>query len=113
MFYCSDFRLQELIDVRPKEDSRYIRSSTEPFDVEMRLDHERIKRWLVHFGLLKKEEDWNVTHVSGHGSKDQIKHVVQQTRAKNLIPIHTVHEDYFKRWHDSVTTAAINESIDL
>jgi len=113
MFYCSDFRLQELIDVRPKENSRYIRSSTEPFDVEMRLDHERIKRWLVHFGLLKKEEDWNVTHVSGHGSKDQIKHVVQQTRAKNLIPIHTVHEDYFKRWHSSVTTAAINESIDL
>jgi ribonuclease J len=36
VFYCSDFQLQELIDVRPKEDSVYIRSSTEPFDEDMR-----------------------------------------------------------------------------
>ena len=76
MLYCSDYRLQELIDIRPSEGASYIRSSTEPFDDEMRLDHARIKRWLVHFGLLKKEEDWSVTHVSGHGSRDQIKHVV-------------------------------------
>ncbi len=113
MFYCSDFRLQELIDVRPKEDSSYIRSATEPFDAEMRLDHERIKRWLVHFSLLNKEEKWNVTHVSGHGSKNQIKHIVQETKAKNLVPIHTVHEDHFKRWHSHVTIATINKSIDL
>lgn len=76
MLYCSDYRLQELIDIRPSDGASYIRSSTEPFDDEMRLDHARIKRWLVHFGLLKKEEDWSVTHVSGHGSRDQIKHVV-------------------------------------
>ena len=57
MFFCSDYRMQELIDVRPSENSSYIRSSTEPFDDEMRLDHARIKRWLVHFGLLKKEEE--------------------------------------------------------
>ena len=30
MFYCSDFNLQELIDVKPAEGSSYIRSSTEP-----------------------------------------------------------------------------------
>ena len=59
IFYCSDFQVQELIDVRPKENSAYIRSSTEPFDDEMELDQKRVKRWLVHFGLLKKEEDWN------------------------------------------------------
>lgn len=111
MFYCSDFKLQELIDVRPSEGSSYIRSSTEPFDDEMRLDQERIKRWLIHFGLLDKEEGWNVTHVSGHGSRDQIKHVVQETKAKNLVPIHTVHEEYFKKWHDNVTKIEINESI--
>jgi ribonuclease J len=113
MFYCSDFRLQELIDVRPAENSSYIRSATEPFDAEMRLDHERIKRWLVHFGLLKEDEKWNVTHVSGHGSRDQIKRVVQETGAKNLVPIHTVHEDYFKKWHSGVTIAANNKSLSL
>lgn len=111
MFYCSDFKLQELIDVRPAEDSSYIRSSTEPFDDEMRLDQERIRRWLVHFGLLSKDEGWNVTHVSGHGSRDQIKHVVQKTKAKNLIPIHTTHEEHFNKWHDSVTKVAINGSL--
>lgn len=111
MFYCSDFKLQELIDVRPSTGSSYIRSSTEPFDDEMRLDQERIKRWLVHFGLLDKEEGWNVTHVSGHGSRDQIKRVVQETKAKNLVPIHTVHEEYFKKWHDNVTKIEINESL--
>ena len=111
MFYCSDFKLQELIDVRPSEDSSYIRSSTEPFDDEMRLDQDRIKRWLVHFGLLGKEEGWNVTHVSGHGSRDQIKQVVQETKAKNLIPIHTIHEEYFNKWHDSVTKVEINGSL--
>ncbi len=113
MFYCSDYRLQELIDIRPSEDSSYIRSSTEPFDDEMRLDHARIKRWLVHFGLLKKEENWSVTHVSGHGSKDQIKHVVQETKAKNLVPIHTVHEEYFKQWHNNVTKVEIGGSLSL
>jgi ribonuclease J len=113
MLYCSDYRLQELIDIRPKEESSYIRSSTEPFDTEMRLDHDRIKRWLVHFGLLKKEENWNVTHVSGHGSRDQIRHVVQETKAKNLIPIHTVHEDHFRQWHDRVTKVELNGTLSL
>lgn len=113
MFYCSDYRLQELIDIRPSEDSSYIRSSTEPFDDEMRLDHARIKRWLVHFGLLKKEENWSVTHVSGHGSRDQIKYVVQETKAKNLVPIHTEHEEYFNKWHDNVTKVEIEGSLTL
>lgn len=113
MFYCSDFRLQELIDVRPSEGSSYIRSATEPFDDEMILDHARVKRWLVQFGLLGKDEGWNVTHVSGHGSKDQIKRVVQETGAKNLVPIHTEHERQFERWHKSVTTVGINQSLQL
>jgi len=49
--------------------------------------------------------------VSGHGSRDQIKHIVQETKAKNLIPIHTEHEDYFSKWHDNVTKVKINDSI--
>lgn len=35
IFYCNDFQLQELIDIKPRENSSYIRSSTEPFDDEM------------------------------------------------------------------------------
>jgi ribonuclease J len=113
VFYCSDYRLQELIDVRPDEGSSYVRSSTEPFNDEMHIDHERIRKWLVHFGLLKKEDSWNITHASGHGSRDQIRQIVQESKAKNLIPIHTVHEDYFKQWHDNVTKVELNKTLEI
>lgn len=52
------------------EHSSYIRSSTKPFNDEMKLDQERVKRWLAHFGLLTNDIDWVHVHVSGHGSRD-------------------------------------------
>ena len=113
VFYCSDFQLQELIDVRPKEDSVYIRSSTEPFDDDMRLDQERVKRWLLHFGLIKKEVDWNHIHVSGHGSGDQIKKIIEGSNSKILVPVHTEHEEFHKKWHSNVKEVQLNESITL
>ena len=113
IFYCSDFQVQELIDVRPKENSSYIRSSTEPFDDEMELDQRRVKRWLVHFGLLKKEEEWNHIHVSGHGSGDQIKKIIEGSNSKLIVPIHTEHEEYHKKWHNNVKDVMLNDSIKL
>jgi len=52
-------------------------------------------------------------HVSGHGSADQIQGVVEQTHAKSIIPIHTVHSDYFKKWHDNVAKIQINDTLSL
>ena len=111
IFYCSDFQLQELIDVRPIENSTYIRSSTEPFDDEMELDQRRVKRWLVHFGLIKREEEWNHIHVSGHGSGDQIKKVIDESNSKTLVPIHTEHEEYHKKWHPQVKEVLLNDCL--
>ena len=113
IFYCSDFQLQELIDVRPKENSAYIRSSTEPFDDDMRLDQERVKRWLLHFGLIKKEEEWNHIHVSGHGSGDQIKKIIDGSKSRTLIPVHTEHEEFHKKWRPRVKEVQLNDSINL
>lgn len=113
IFYCNDYQLQQLIDVRPTEGSSYIRSSTEPFDDEMALDHMRVKRWLVHFGLLSKEEQWNLTHVSGHGSGDQIKEVIEGTKARTLVPVHTEHEEYHEKWHNNVKRMTPNGSMEL
>ncbi len=104
VFYCSDFKLQELIDVKPKEGSSYIRSLTEPFDTEMELKEEQIKNWFEHFGVISKERDWHQIHVSGHGDGGQIKHVIEDSEAKKLIPIHTEREEYHKKWHSNVTT---------
>ena len=104
IFFCSDFRLQDLIDIKPTEGSTYIRSLTEPFDLEMELKEEQVKNWFVHFGVLKKEQDWHQIHVSGHGDGEQIKYVVENTNSKFLIPIHTEHDEYHKKWHPNVNT---------
>jgi ribonuclease J len=108
IFYCSDYQLHQLIDVRPTDNSSYIRSSTEPFNDEMALKEERVKRWLVHFGLL---DDWEHSHVSGHGSGDQIKQVIEGSCAETVIPIHTEHEEYHKKWHQNVREAAIGQQL--
>ena len=49
VFYCSDFNLQNLIDIKPNSGSSYIRSLTEPFDLEMELKEEQIKNWFDFF----------------------------------------------------------------
>jgi len=38
IFFCSDFRLRDLIDIKPDEGAAYIRSLTEPFDLEILVD---------------------------------------------------------------------------
>jgi ribonuclease J len=109
LFNCNDFHLQELIDVKPREKSSYIRSSTEPFDDEMRFDEVRAKRWLARFGLLTDETtQWHHTHVSGHGSGDQIKGIIEGAAPKCVIPVHTEHEEYHKKWHNNVVQVAAN-----
>ena len=102
IFYCSDFNLQNLIDVKPNPNSTYIRSLTEPFDFEMELKEEQIKNWFEHFGVISKERDWHQVHVSGHGDSIQLMRVIDGAKAKKLIPIHTTHDEYHKRMHPNV-----------
>ena len=42
MISLNDFKLPELIDIKPDENSCYIRSLTEPFDIEMELREKKI-----------------------------------------------------------------------
>ena len=113
IFYCSDFRLQDLIDIKPAEGSTYIRSLTEPFNTEMDVKEEQVENWFVHFGIIKKKEDWHHLHVSGHGDGEQIKYVVENTGAKSLIPIHTLKGEYHKKWHSNVNSVKQHESVSL
>jgi len=46
--------------------------------------------------LLRKDLEWNHIHVSGHGSGDQIKQIIEGSNTKTLIPIHTEHEEFHK-----------------
>lgn len=115
MFTLSDFRLQELIDIRPDGGSSYIRSLTEPFDTEMEFKQKRIENWFARFGLVRSEKRWHQVHVSGHGDGTQIKRVIENSNAKKLIPIHTEpkNEAYHKKWHDNVQSVNPHDSISL
>jgi ribonuclease J len=114
VFYASDFQLTQLVDIRPAGNSRYIRSSTEPYNEEMAFEHLRIKRWLVHFGLLPNAQaEWEHIHVSGHGWGEQIKKLIEESNAKTLIPIHTEHEEYHKKWHKNVKMVETNSTMKL
>ena len=113
VFFCSDFKLQDLIDIKPDAGSSYIRSLTEPFDLEMELKEEQVRNWLEHFKILNKEEEWNQIHVSGHGDGEQIKHVVENSNAKTLIPIHTKNDEHHKKWHSNVKTVNQHDSVKL
>ncbi len=113
IFYCSDFNLQNLIDIKPSPGSTYIRSLTEPFDVEMEIKEEQIKNWFEHFGIISRERDWHQIHVSGHGDSTQIMRVIDGAQAKKLIPIHTQHDEYHKRMHSNVETVSKNGTYSL
>jgi len=113
IFYCSDFRLQDLIDVKPSEGSSYIRSLTEPFNDEMIIKEKQIKNWFAHFGVTNREDNWHQIHVSGHGDGEQIKHVVENTKSKKIIPIHTVDDSYHKKWHSNVHSVNQHDLISL
>ncbi|MCX6821709.1 MAG: MBL fold metallo-hydrolase [Candidatus Aenigmarchaeota archaeon] len=60
MFFCTNFDLKELVNIKPMKGSVYIKSVCEPFDIEMEIDLERITNWIGHFGM-----DLQKTHVSG------------------------------------------------
>ena len=79
----------------------------------MELDQERIKRWLIHFGLISDDGAWNTVHVSGHGTGDQIKNVIDGADSNTLIPIHTQHEDHFDALHNNVKKVSLNEKLEL
>ena len=113
MFSLSDFKLQELIDINPDEGSNYIRSLTEPFDLEMEFKEKRIKNWFTRFGLISSEKEWHQVHVSGHGDGEQIKKVIDGAKAKKLIPIHTEHEEHFDSLHHNVQKVTLNGSLTI
>ena len=115
LFTLNDYKIQELIDIKPKENSGYIRSLTEPFNDEMEFRQERFKNWFVKFGLINSDKDWHAVHVSGHGDGEQIKRVIDGANAKKIIPIHTDPENevYHKKWHSNVQSVERGETATL
>jgi ribonuclease J len=103
IFICSYFQINQLIDVKPRPGSKYLRSITEPFSDEMRLDAERIRNWL---DLLKLElhgmESDDKLHASGHANGIEIKQTLQQINPNTIIPIHTENPSHLRKYFTNI-----------
>jgi len=68
----------------------------------MDFDQEKVKRWLVHLGLLQKNENWYTCHVSGHAPGNKIREMIAKSKAKHIIPMHTTNPKVFENYCDNV-----------
>ena len=92
LFFCSNFDLKDLIDIKPKLGSVYIKSVCEPFDPETEIDWKRIKNWIDHFSL-----DLHKIHASGHASGPDLRMFIENVKPKISIPIHTEMAKLYKK----------------
>ncbi len=81
--------INQLTDIKP-DGTIWIKSSCEPFSDEMEIDEERKKNWLKHFNIREYH-----AHASGHASGDEIKKMIKEINADEVIPIHTEHPELF------------------
>lgn len=82
--------INQLIDIKP-EGATWIKASCDAYSDEMELDDERKQHWLDHFRI-----DIHKTHASGHASGDEIRWMLNEIGAEEVIPIHTEDIDAFK-----------------
>jgi ribonuclease J len=97
--------LRELIDIRPEPGSTFINSSSEPFNEEMDLEHDRLVNWLDHLGLPMYQ-----IHCSGHIMPDEAKDVIMRIQPKKLLPIHTAHPTLFAKFVSNLTSVEVPQT---
>ncbi len=78
------YDMNEVLDIHPGPGGAFINSSSEPFNEEMELDHERFVNWLNHFGLPMYQ-----IHSSGHMMPTELRETIGAVLPKTLVPIHT------------------------
>ena len=81
---ASSYDMNEVLDIKPDAGGAFINSSSEPFNEEMEIDHERFVNWLNHFGLPMYQ-----IHSSGHMMPTELRETIAKIGPKTLVPIHT------------------------
>ncbi|MGQ9572199.1 MAG: MBL fold metallo-hydrolase RNA specificity domain-containing protein [Dehalococcoidia bacterium] len=97
LLHLDFYELNELIDLRPPAGSIYISAVSEPFDMEMELDKQRLTNWLRRFGINPPEFEPRYVHASGHASGPELIEMIKEIRPKMLIPVHTEHPEAFEQ----------------
>src|SRR3989442_1062116 len=81
---ASSYDMNEVLDIKPDAGGAFINSSSEPFNEEMEIDHEKFVNWLNHFGLPMYQ-----IHSSGHMMPTELRETIAKISPKTLVPIHT------------------------
>ncbi len=102
------FDINELIDMKPKSESIYIESTSEPHNEEQEIDVERLNNWLEFFGITKFHFHW-----SGHASASDLKSTMQTVKPKCLIPIHTEQPKLFANVHHNVRHVKLGQTVNV
>ena len=103
----SFFDINELIDMRPRNGSIYIESTSEPHNEEQQIDVGRLNNWLDFFKFKKYH-----FHASGHAGASDLKSISQTVNSKTLIPIHTEKPGLFNAIHENVTIVRQGQTYD-
>ncbi|ACA59324.1 beta-lactamase domain protein [Candidatus Desulforudis audaxviator MP104C] len=98
----SYYDFHAFLDIEPRGGT-YIYSSSEAFNEEMLLDHEKVRNWIDFFGFrfygsLGREREGSGFHASGHIHGPGIEEMVETIRPEILIPVHTENRDFFRRF---------------
>ncbi len=108
IFVMRYWDLQELIDLRPSKESKYIHSSSEAHSEEQQIDEWRMNNWLKKFNLYPREH----IHASGHARKEDLFKIASEINPEIIVPVHTEHpEDYVKQFGSKVKTVKEGETI--
>jgi len=114
ILFCSYFQLNELIDIKPVDGSKYLRSITEPFSDEMKQDAVRVQNWLELTNLeLHGMDVEDKLHASGHAAGAEIKEVLEKISPRMIIPIHTEKPHHLKQFFSNVNVPKMNGTITL
>jgi len=79
--------IQTLLQFKPENkeiNGTYIYGKAEPFNEEMELSFNKLKKWLIICGL-----KLDYAHTSGHVSREHMENFLEEITPKKLIPIHT------------------------
>ncbi len=113
----SFFDLNELPSIRPKPDSLYLFSSSEPHDEEQEIDFRRLHSWLKHFELkpfglpTEKHGEWQIPdeerglHASGHACGTDLLNIAREIKPEIFIPVHGEHPAFYG---DNLSSGGIN-----
>ncbi len=125
----SFFDLNELPSIRPRPDSLYVYSSSEPHDEEQEIDFRRLHQWLKHFGFkgfglpLETDRGWQIPdaerglHASGHACSSDLIRLAKEINPEILIPIHSEHPELYlpslSSTSISVTLPVVGQTLEL